>query len=101
MSENSIPEEFYEKFPEPAVKTRLTRIWEKVEETWGTEDGMKYLESLLVVEDGRSREGFDSIISSEIYLLGKLHEEAYPQFEVTKLGADFIFEDDHNKAEDF
>jgi hypothetical protein len=101
MSETSIPEEFYEKFPEPTVKIRLIRIWEKVEETWGTEDGMKYLESLLIVEEGRTREGFDSIIISEIFLLGKLHEEAYPQFEVTKLGADFIFEDDHKETEDF
>ena len=100
MSENSIPEEFYEKFPDPTVKTRLTRIWEQIEKTWGTEEGMKYLESLLVVEDGRTREGFDSEIISEIFLLGKLHMEAYPQFEVTKLGADFIFADDQNKTGD-
>lgn len=97
MSENSIPEAFYEAYPEPAVKENLTRIWEQVKKTWGTAEGMQYLESLLVVEDDRSREGFTPEIISELLLLGKLHEEAFPQFEVVKLGGEFEFGDDSSR----
>ncbi len=94
MSENSIPEEFFEVYPEPAVRDKLARIWEQIQKTWGTEEGMHYLESLLVVEDDRTREGFNPGIISELLLLGKLHQEAFPQFEVVKLGGEFEFGDD-------
>ena len=83
MSDNSIPGEFYDKYPEPAVKDRLLRIWEQIQKTWGTEEGAHYLESLLIVEDGRTRQGFDSAIMSELLLLEKLHEQAYPEFVVS------------------
>ncbi len=101
MSDNSIPGEFYDKYPEPAVKDRLLRIWEQIQKTWGTEEGAHYLESLLIVEDGRTRQGFDSAIMSELLLLEKLHEQAYPEFVVSKLGNDFEFSDDKNKTKDF
>jgi len=96
MSDNCIPDGFYEKFPEPAVKASLTRIWENILKTWGTEEGIQYLESLLVVEDDRTRQGFDSTIISELLLLGKLHDEAYPEFAVSKFGNNFEFLDDSN-----
>jgi len=94
MSENAIPEEFYEVYPEPSVKETLSRIWEKIEETWGSEEGMRCLESLLVVEDDRTRDGFTPVIMSELLLLAKLHEEAYPQFEAAKFGSEFVFGSD-------
>ncbi len=100
MSDNNIPDEFYEKYPEPEVKTRLLRIWDQVQKTWGTEEGAQYLESLLIVEDDRSRQGFDTAIMSELLLLGKLHEQAYPEFSVSKLGNSFRFVDDKNKTGD-
>ena len=80
MSEENIPTEFYEKFPESTVKSRLLRIWDQIDKDWGTEECVAYLESLLVIEDGRDREGFDSAVMSEFLLLEKLHEEAYPEF---------------------
>jgi len=97
MSEDSIPEEFYEAYPEPAVRETLSRIWEKIEVNWGSEAGMRYLESLLLIEDDRTREGFTPDIMSELLLLGKLHEEAYPQFEAAKFGSDFVFGGDIGK----
>lgn len=91
MSEYSIPEEFFEVYPEPAVRDNLARIWEKVQKTWGSAEGMQYLQSLMVVEDNRTRDGFTPEIVSELLLLGKLHEEAFPQYESAKLGDIFEY----------
>lgn len=100
MSDDSIPDDFYDKYPEPIVKAKLSRIWEQIKKTWGSEEGVQYLESLLIVEDDRTRKGFDSTIMSELLLLGKLHERDYPEFAVSKLGGNYKFVDENNKTTD-
>ena len=100
MSEENIPAEFFEKYPEPEIKSRLSRIWEQLGKDWGTQEGASYLESLLVVEDGRDREGFDFAVLTELLLLEKLHEEAYPEFIKPTWEKSFDFSGDSDSDSD-
>jgi hypothetical protein len=86
MPEKNIPSEFFDKYPNSVLKSKLRRIWEQIEENWGTLEGVEYLESLVIVEEGRSRQGFDFDVVSELLWLGELHEFAYPEFARPRLG---------------
>lgn len=94
MSKQEIPEEFFDKHPDSQLKISLHRIWEKIEEHWGTQQGADYLDSLVIVEEGRSRHGFDFNIISELMSLGELHERTFPEFALPRLGGrnDFTYE---------
>lgn len=86
MLEQVILEEFIDKYPDSQLKNSLHRIWEKIEEHWGTQQGADYLDSLVIVEEGRSRHGFDLNVISELMHLGELHEKAFPEFASPRLG---------------
>ena len=93
MSEDVLPEEFFEKFPEPAVRNRLSRIWENILKSWGSQEGIDYLNSLLIVEEDRSRQGFDSGVMSELLLLEKIHVLKFPEFPPSTLDTGYDFAD--------
>ena len=80
MSDENIPEAFFEKYPESVVKQNQTRIWQQIVEYWGSQECADYLESLLLVEEGRDRQGFNSVVISELLLLALLHDQAHPEF---------------------
>ena len=80
MSEEKIPEAFFDKYPYPAVRENFSRIWKWIEQQWGAQECTDYLESLVLVEDGRDRRGFDAAVLSELMLLGLLHEQAHPEY---------------------
>ncbi len=73
MSESKIPEDFDEKYPDSVVKERFTRIWDKIEEMWGTQEGIDYLDELVVIDDGKDRQGFDLNVMSELLFLAQCH----------------------------
>jgi hypothetical protein len=97
MAESNIPEEFSEKYPDSVVKERFRRIWEKVDEQWGTQECVDFLDELVVMEDDKKRQGFDLNVMSELLHLAEMHNRAFPQFAVPKLGDD-VWETDftHN-----
>ena len=88
MPGSNIPEDFDEKYPDSVVKERFTRIWEKVDEIWGTQECINYLDELVVIDDGKDRQGFDLTVMSELLCLAELHNKTYPQFAVPQLGDD-------------
>ena len=102
MSKREIPEEFFDKHPDSQLKNSLHRIWEKIEEHWGTQHGADYLDSLVIVEEGRSRHGFDFNVISELMSLGELHEKAFPEFAHPSLGGkkEFTYELEDEGSDD-
>lgn len=48
--------------------------------SWGTQRGRNYIEELLFVEPGATRQGFSSEVFSEIQFLLNLHDSTFPQF---------------------
>jgi type II secretory ATPase GspE/PulE/Tfp pilus assembly ATPase PilB-like protein len=66
-----------DKFPN-ALQAKYPRIILKVEELWGTQEVMPYLDSLLL-SDRRGRNGFPDEALREITYLKQLHEYEYPE----------------------
>jgi len=88
MTESNIPDDFLEKYPDSVVKERFGRIWEKVNEKWGTQDCVDFLDELTVMEGDKERQGFDLTVMSELLYLGDLHNKLFPEFAVQRLGDD-------------
>jgi hypothetical protein len=86
MTESNVPGDFLEKYPQSVVKEKFTRIWEKVNEKWGTQDCVDFLDDLTVMEGDKDRQGFDLTVMSELLCLGDLHNKLYPEFAVKRLG---------------
>ncbi len=88
MSESKIPVDFDEKYPDSVVKERFARIWGKIEEMWGMQEGIDYLDELVVIDDGKDRQGFDLNVMSELLFLAQLHNRDFPEFAAPQLGDD-------------
>lgn len=86
MTESNIPVEFLEKYPDSVVKERFVRIWDKVNEQWGTQECVDFLDELVVMEDDKDRQGFDLTVMSELLFMAELHNKNFPEFAVPKLG---------------
>ncbi|MFW2438182.1 MAG: hypothetical protein ACN4GR_02295 [Arenicellales bacterium] len=84
MPEDNVPAEFFVKFPQSAIKSRQHRIWEQINILWCTRNGVDYINTLLVVEKGRERQGFDADVISELMVLAQLQEKACPEVAGTK-----------------
>ena len=54
---------------------------------------MEFLNSLLLVVEDRSRQGFDSEVMSELLLLEKIHEQTFPEFPPSTLDTGYDFAD--------
>jgi hypothetical protein len=88
MSDSPIPNDFYEKYPDSKLINRFERLWNKISEKWGSEEGFLLLEELTVMEDSKNRQGFDLTVMSELLYLGELHSREHPQFAKPRFGED-------------
>ena len=86
--QNKVPGVFFEKYPDSVLIQRFERLWHNINEKWGTEECQKILEDLVVMEDGRNREGFDLDVMSELLFLEELLVREHPEFAAPKLGDD-------------
>ena len=86
--EQKIPEQFFIKYPDSALKNKFERILNEINDLWGTQQGRNYLEKLVVVDDRKERAGFDLTVMDEILYLTDLHAKMYPHFRKPQLGED-------------
>lgn len=77
MSETSsfskIPVEFAEKHPELVLQNNFPRVWGIMETLWGTRQCDEYLNDVLFIEGGGSRQGFPLAAMNELMTLYELN----------------------------
>lgn len=63
---------------ESVLDTKYQRVAEMIRLHWGYKEFYIYINKLLVVEKGQSRQGFPLEALEEIYTLQEIHERLFP-----------------------
>ena len=76
MEKLNIPPEFFEEYPKSVLQKDYVRVWEIINNTWGSIECQYYLDKIVLMEhDNTTREGFPFDAFMELAELHNIHTD--------------------------